>query len=157
MSKHSFILTYDTNTREWEWDTDQEGNRLDGKTYAPDWSAIDYDQVGYSREPIHFSLEDELAEKITFVRRTLNDLEKHEDSLEKAVKSSSRFFDCKIRFAGQEVTEVRRLGILPLGFEGDTEALSNDDEVFYWLDPLSLYEGFVNPTDGWTIEEIEVE
>ena len=73
------------------------------------------------------------------------------------MKSSPRFFDCKIRFAGQESTETKRIGILPLGFEGDTEALSNDDEVFYWLDPLSLYEGFVNPTDGWTIEEIEVE
>jgi hypothetical protein len=32
MSKHSFILTYDTDTREWEWDTEQEGNRLDGLT-----------------------------------------------------------------------------------------------------------------------------
>ena len=157
MSKHSFILTYDTATREWEWDTDQEGNRLDGKTYAPDWSAIDYDQVGWSREPIHFALEDELAQKIGFMRRTLNDIEKHEDSLEKAVKSSPRFFDCEIRFAGQEATEKRRIGILPLGFEGDTQALSNDDKVWYWLDALSLYEGFSNLTDGWTIESIDVE
>jgi hypothetical protein len=157
MSKHSFILTYDTDTREWEWDTEQEGNRLDGLTYAPDWSVINYEQVGYSREPIHFALEDELANKIGFARRTLNDIEKHEDSLEKAVKNSPRFFDCVIRFAGEEQKQTRRIGILPLGYEGDTESLPNDDKVFYWLDPLKLYEGYKNPTDGWEIEAIEVE
>jgi hypothetical protein len=32
MSKHSFIITFDTQTKKWIWDTDQEAERLGGNT-----------------------------------------------------------------------------------------------------------------------------
>ncbi len=156
MSKHSFIITYDTETQTWEWDTEQEGNRLDGLTYAPNWSVISYEQVGYSREPLHFALEDELAEKIGKARRLLASLESELNSVRVAIETSPKQFNCKIRYADQ-TEEVKLIGIIPFGYEGETKDLPNDDQVWHWLGFEEFYEGYSNKVEGWEIVGIEVE
>lgn len=157
MSRHSFIITYDTATNLWEWDTEQEGNRLDGLTFTADWDNLHFHQVAYSREPLCYTLEDELADKLGQARRLLNSLESESNSVRKAIENSPKQFVCLIRYADGTEDRHNIIGIIPFGFEGETKDLPDDDKVWHWLEFKEFYEGYKNETEGWEIVGIEVE
>lgn len=157
MTQHTFMVTFDTETSQWIWDTEQEGERLDGLTL---FTGIGhgYDQVGANAHPVLFDLEDSLAERLGLALKLLNGHEKDEPVM-KEVVPVARVYPCTLRVpvAGTNEYTMRdtKIGVIPYGFKGDsTEELIEDDDVFYWCQADEFYEGAVI-CDGWVIAQIE--
>jgi len=159
MTQHSYMITFDTETCQWIWDTEQEGERLDGLTLFTGIGS-GYDQVGASSYPILYDLEDDLADRLGIALKLLNGLEKDEPIM-KQILPKARVYTCSLRSPVDEKNEytmrTTKIGVVPYGFKGDsTEELIEDDDVFYWCEGAEFYSGSVI-CDGWTIVDIEVE
>lgn len=158
MTQHTYMVTFDTETCQWIWDTDQEGDRLDGLTLFTG-VGNGYDQVGASSYPILYDLEDDLADRLGNAIKLLNGLEKDEPIM-KQILPKARIYTCNLRSPLNEQNEytmrTEKIGVMPYGFTGETSELAEDDEVSYWCQGSEFYEGSLIH-DGWTIADIEVE
>jgi hypothetical protein len=131
MTRHSFIITYDTETKTWEWDTDQESNRLDGTVEING----NFESIG-SCNPVLMELEDIMATRLGTSLRIMNEHETTNPVIAEAL-ASPLYYSATLEITDQEDKSKREitatLGVIPYGFEGETSDLPHDDKVFYWL------------------------
>jgi hypothetical protein len=150
MTRHSFIITYDTETKTWEWDTDQESNRLDGTVEING----NYESIG-SSSPALMELEDIMSTRLGTSLRILNE---HEATNPVAAEAfaSPLYYSATLEITDQDDKSKREitttLGIIPYGFEGETEDLPHDDKVFYWLQESEARAGF-SGEEWWSIDD----
>lgn len=151
MTRHSFIITYDTETKTWEWDTDQESNRLDGTVEING----NFESIG-SSSPVLMELEDVMSRRLGNSLRIMNDFETTNPVVAEAL-AFPLYYSATLKITDEEDKSVREittnLGVIPYGFKGETSALPHDDKVFYWLEESEARAGF--SIFAWEIEDLE--
>ena len=150
MTRHSFIITYDTETKTWEWDTDQESNRLDGTVEING----NFESIG-SCNPVLMELEDIMATRLGTSLRIMNEHETTNPVIAEAL-ASPLYYSATLEITDQEDKSKRQitttLGVIPHGFKGETSELPHDDKVFYWLGDSEARAGF-SGEEWWSIED----
>ena len=150
MTRHSFIITYDTETKTWEWDTDQESNRLDGTVEING----NFESIG-SCNTVLIELEDIMATRLGTSLRIMNEHETTNPVIAEAL-ASPLYYSATLEITDQEDKSKREitatLGVIPYGFEGETSDLPHDDKVFYWLQESEAKAGF-SGEEWWSIED----
>jgi hypothetical protein len=148
MTRHSFIITYDTETKTWEWDVDQESNRLDGTVEING----NFESIG-SSNPALMEMEDIMSTRLGTSLRILNEHEATNPVVAEAF-ASPLYYDATLLIDG--VAENRIMGIIPHGFKGETADLPHDERVFYWLEESEAKAGF-SGEDFWSIDDFNEE
>ena len=150
MTRHSFIITYDTEAKAWEWDTDQESNRLDGTVEINGY----FESIG-SANPVLVELEEVMSTRLGTSLRILNEHEATNPVIAEAL-ASPLYYSCNLKITDREDKSERQitttLGVIPYGFKGETSDLPHDDRVFYWLEESQAREGF-SGEEFWVIED----
>ena len=150
MTRHSFIITYDTETKTWEWDTDQESNRLDGTVEING----NFESIG-SCNPVLMELEDIMSTRLGTSLRIMNEHETTNPVIAEAL-ASPLYYSATLEITDQEDKSKREitttLGVIPYGFEGETSDLPHDDKVFYWLQDSEARAGF-SGEEWWSIDD----
>lgn len=148
MTRHSFIITYDTETKTWEWDVDQESNRLDGTVEING----NFESIG-SSNPALMEMEDIMSTRLGTSLRILNEHEATNPVVAEAF-ALPLYYDATLLIDG--VAENRIMGIIPYGYEGETSDLPHDERVFYWLQESEAKAGF-SGEDFWSIDDFNEE
>ena len=150
MTRHSFIITYDTETKTWEWDTDQESNRLDGTVEING----NFESIG-SSSPVLMELEDIMSTRLGNSLKILNDYEATNPIVAEAL-ASPLYYSATLTITDQEDKSEREitatLGVIPYGFNGQTVDLPHNDKVFCWLQDSEARAGF-SGEEWWSIED----
>ena len=151
MTRHSFIITYDTETKTWEWDTDQESNRLDGTVEING----NFESLGMGSNPVLIELEDVMSRRLGNSLRIMNDFETTNPVISEALMNPL-YYSATLGITDQEDKSKRQitttLGVIPYGFNGETSELPHDDKVFYWLQDSEARAGF-SGEEWWSIED----
>jgi hypothetical protein len=150
MTRHSFIITYDTETKTWEWDTDQESNRLDGTVEING----NFESIG-SSSPVLMELEDVMSRRLGNSLRIMNDFEATNPVISEALMIPL-YYSATLTITDQEDKSEREitatLGVIPYGFNGQTTDLPHNDKVFCWLQDSEARAGF-SGEEWWSIED----
>lgn len=150
MTRHSFIITYDTETKTWEWDTDQESNRLDGTVEING----NFESIG-SSSPVLMELEDVMSRRLGTSLKILNDFEATNPVIAEALMLPL-YYSATLEIIDQEDKSKRNitatLGVIPYGFEGETSDLPHNDKVFCWLKDSEAKAGF-SGEEWWSIDD----
>jgi hypothetical protein len=150
MTRHSFIITYDTETKTWEWDTDQESNRLDGTVEING----NFESIG-SSSPVLMELEDVMSRRLGNSLRIMNDFEATNPVISEALMIPL-YYSATLTITDQEDKSEREitatLGVIPYGFNGQTTDLPHNDKVFCWLQESEARAGF-SGEEWWSIED----
>lgn len=150
MTRHSFIITYDTETKTWEWDTDQESNRLDGTVEING----NFESIG-SSSPVLMELEDIMSIRLGNSLKILNEYEATNPVIAEAL-ASPLYYSATLTITDQEDKSEREitatLGVIPYGFNGQTADLPHNDKVFCWLQDSEARAGF-SGEEWWSIED----